>query len=92
MVTFHQFAKKNRGPSHRTGDRGNLSPHHSWKNIHWHRVGEEHRNQIEKVLDFSISTFSDKNGNPQPEELKITLPEPENRFDEDGRFQIGFNF
>jgi len=32
------------------------------------------------VLDFAISTFSDKNGNPQPEEPKITLPEPENRF------------
>lgn len=56
----------------------------SWKNIHWHRVGEDERQAIEQMLDFIRSPQTQK----EEKIADVTMPSPS--FQTGEQFELKF--
>lgn len=73
-----------------------------WKNIHWARVGEDDRLAVKRMIDLSREIFSgnqketkkgkEREERSTPEKPNISIPEPEDRLDGEGQFQLGLDF
>jgi len=66
------------------GDTLRMTVNNQWKNIHWHRVGEDQRLAAEQMLEIIKSPM------PTTEENKadITLPPVESRLGKNGQFEF----
>jgi len=65
-----------------------------WKNLHWARVGEDSRQAAIRMIDLSRELFSEptEKAKPPAKAPNIVFPEPENRLDDNGQFQLGLDF
>jgi len=64
------------------GDTIRGTVNNSWKNIHWHRVGEDQRQAVEQMLDFV------KNPQTQEEEKAADITMPSTSFQTGEQFEL----
>lgn len=63
------------------GDTIRMTETNRWKNPHWHRVGEDQRQTMRKILDLM-------NSSPEPEEKSISTPSTEAFREVNGQFEL----